>query len=134
MKHAGLNPTDLHKRTGLSRDVIYRLVKGEGFPAIATLIAVGDVLGVEAPALLDGALPPPGTAPTRPLDGLSALPGSPAESAALAQLRSDLETTKSELADLNDRFATAMELIAPRLAASADADAQLRTAIQRRAS
>jgi predicted DNA-binding transcriptional regulator AlpA len=70
MAHRRLNPTDLHKRTGLSRDVIYRLTDergSKGFPDVPSLVAFAREVGITPGQLLDGVQPP---------EGISMLPAS----------------------------------------------------------
>jgi len=147
-KARGVTSEDLAAKIGVTRGTLSVWENGRGIPDAYAVAVIAHELGTSFGEFFEPDTLPArdfteerlaqqraeAATPTTPPAGASDLPESEPDAVELAQLRADLEATRLELADLNDRFATAMELIAPRLATSADADAQLRRAIQRRAS
>lgn len=108
MEHRGLNPSDIHKKTGLSRDVVYRLCDDEpasaddakGLPALGSIIAIADVLGITPAHLLDGGLAPKSSAEamteiiqSQPVAGLSVRPPE----------RPHVRQVEAQVNDLEDR-------------------------------
>lgn len=61
MDRAGVVITDLHKRTGISRETIYRIRRGETLPSLEILDRIARELGTTAGSLADGKLPAEGT-------------------------------------------------------------------------
>jgi transcriptional regulator with XRE-family HTH domain len=57
MAHARLSPTDLNKRTSISRDTIYAIKDGKRLPEIENLALLAKELGTSAGAILDGVMP-----------------------------------------------------------------------------
>lgn len=58
LANAGLSITDMHKRTGISRQTIYRMLDGDTLPSLDVLIRLAAELNVSAGALLDGQVKP----------------------------------------------------------------------------
>jgi transcriptional regulator with XRE-family HTH domain len=54
LQNAKLTVTALHKRTGISRETIYRIMRGQTLPSLDVLLRIAAELEVSAGALLDG--------------------------------------------------------------------------------
>jgi transcriptional regulator with XRE-family HTH domain len=87
---SGLNPTEIHKQTGLSRETIYRINRGESLPSTDALIRIAEAVKATPGQLLDGVLPN-GTMPQEAYQGRPGAPSAAVDRAALAQELEDLE-------------------------------------------
>lgn len=84
MGNANLTVTALHKRTGISRETIYRVLRGESMPSLEVLQRLAVELRVSLGELVDGKI-----TPSKP--GSSASFDSKSLSAKLNELQSRVE-------------------------------------------
>jgi len=54
LENAGLTVLALHKRTGIGRETIYRIMRGQKLPTLDVLLRIATELGVSPGALIDG--------------------------------------------------------------------------------
>jgi transcriptional regulator with XRE-family HTH domain len=58
LQNAKLNVMALHKRTGISRETIYRIMRGQSLPSLDVLLRIAAELKVSPGALIDGRVTP----------------------------------------------------------------------------
>ena len=127
MDRKRLNPTDLYKATGISRETIYAIKDGRRLPSIDVLERLGAELGVSPGQLADGALPEAHDPNAKPAiaSAFSLFHGDPAlerlirEAVATAlrearaidrlqELEGKVDPLRTELAATNDRLGRAL--------------------------
>ncbi len=105
-----LSQAEVARRAHMQSGEVCRIEAGKRVdPAFSTIADLGAAIGIPLDELREvgGALDAATTTPPRVA---TVRPELPAAEDALTGLREDLETMQRELADLNDRFAAAMEL------------------------
>jgi transcriptional regulator with XRE-family HTH domain len=98
MTYARLTPTALQKRTGISRETVYAIKKGERLPSIDVLERLANEMGTTAGRMLEGGLPDPKpTPPKNPDVATSRLERLEVGAVAAAKIHEQVARNKSAL-------------------------------------
>jgi transcriptional regulator with XRE-family HTH domain len=125
IEFAGLNPTDLHKRTGIARNTLYEIMAGKRAPSLDVLERIAPEIGTTPGKLVDGVLPTgDATPPAR----------RPVLEDRVDQMDRDFLESQEAFGRSEQRFSELIEILANEPALPEQTRQRLRLVLPRRAS